>query len=182
MPPRERQDPGPAPGWSLDATRTSDRARRSCGRAASSTLLPWPTCTGSSSVPPTGLERTGNGGRRPVGGHVPRRGDARRPRHRSAGVARGGGDLQLTGVSAWTMRIIEICGLRDDARALSNGSGVDEHLDGPVELLLELVVRLGCVGQRDAVRRETLDAQRIVVGQQRQDLRHPPLHVRLTHP
>ena len=23
-----------------------------------------------------------------------------------------GGDLQLTGVSAWTMRIIEICGLR----------------------------------------------------------------------
>src|SRR5690349_22135791 len=63
------------------------------------------------------------------------------------------------------------------------GSRLQDDLDAAVLLLLEHVVGLRRLLQRHPVRRQVVHAQRVVVtGQQRQDVVHPLLHVRLAHP
>jgi anti-anti-sigma factor len=111
VPPRERQDRDPAPGWSLDATRTSDHTalvrasgefdlaavadvHRVIGRAADDLVAPVTVIADLSAV--TFLDAA------MLGALVTNR----------RALLEAGGNLQLTGVSAWTMRIIEICGLR----------------------------------------------------------------------
>src|SRR3954451_18213848 len=60
--------------------------------------------------------------------------------------------------------------------------GLEHDLHRAVRLLLERLVRLGRVVERQPVGGEALDAERILVGQERHDLRHPALDVRLAHP
>lgn len=111
MPSRERQDPEATPGWSLDATRTSDHTavvraagefdlaavadvHRVIARAAAELSAPATIVVDLSAV--TFLDAA------MLGALVTDR----------RALLEAGGDLQLTGISAWTMRIIEICGLR----------------------------------------------------------------------
>jgi anti-anti-sigma factor len=111
VPPRQRQDPDPLPGWTLDATRTSEQTalvraagefdlasvadvHRVIGRAAAELSAPATVVVDLSAV--TFLDAA------MLGALVTDR----------RALVEAGGDLQLTGVSAWTMRIIEICGLR----------------------------------------------------------------------
>src|SRR3954466_5764757 len=62
------------------------------------------------------------------------------------------------------------------------GLGLQHDLHGAVGLLLERLVGRGRVVERQPMRRELLHAERVLVAQQRHDLRHPALHVRLAHP
>ena len=111
MPSRERQDPDSAPGWSLDARRTSDHTavvrasgefdlaavadvHRVIARAAADLRVPATVIVDLSAV--TFLDAA------MLGALVTDR----------RALLEVGGDLQLTGVSPWTRRIIEICGLR----------------------------------------------------------------------
>lgn len=112
MPPRQRQDPGSARGWSLDASRTSagqalvrasgefdlaavDDVHRVVGRAAADLEPPPVVVIDLSQV--TFLDAA------MLGALVTER----------QALRAAGGDLLLTGVSRWVMRIIEICGLRE---------------------------------------------------------------------
>src|SRR4051794_32532078 len=58
----------------------------------------------------------------------------------------------------------------------------EDDLHDTVLLLLELGVGLGGLVQRQPVRRKLLDAQRVVIGEQRDDIVGPALDVGLTHP
>lgn len=49
-----------------------------------------------------------------------------------------------------------------------------------VALGLEHLVRLGCLGQRQVVRGELVDPQRVLTIEERQDVRDPAVHVRLS--
>jgi anti-sigma B factor antagonist len=112
VPPRQRQGPGPARGWSLDASRTSEgqalvRAsgefdlaavadvHQVIGRAAADLVPPAVVIVDLSEV--TFLDAA------MLGELVTER----------QAILVTGGDLLLTGVSSWAMRIIEICGLRE---------------------------------------------------------------------
>ncbi len=111
MPSRQRHDPGSARGWSLDATRTSANqavvraagefdlaavadVHRVVGGALADLSAPATIVVDLSGV--TFLDAA------MLGALVTER----------RAIRRRGGDLQLTGVSPWAMRIIEICGLR----------------------------------------------------------------------
>ncbi len=111
MPPRQRDDPDSVPGWSLQATRTAasrvvvravgefdlaavEDVHRVIGRAAAGLSAPATVVVDLSAV--TFLDAA------MLGALVSQR----------QSIRRRGGDLQLTGVSPWAMRIIEICGLR----------------------------------------------------------------------
>ncbi len=59
---------------------------------------------------------------------------------------------------------------------------LENDLDGAILLLLKDVVAVRCLIERQGVRREGVDAQRVVVCQQRHDVVDPFLHVGLTHP
>src|ERR671917_2301622 len=61
-------------------------------------------------------------------------------------------------------------------------SWLQEDLDSAVTLLLEHLVRLRCLVQRQGVGGEALHTERIVIGEQRQDVIHPPLDVCLPPP
>src|SRR4051794_19952920 len=60
-------------------------------------------------------------------------------------------------------------------------SRLQDDLDGPVLLVLEDLIPVRRLLQWQAMRREEIDAERVVVGQQRQDLIRPAPHVRLPH-
>ena len=111
MPPRERQDPGSAAGWSLSAEQTSpqravvqasgefdlaavDDVHRAIGAAAASLVQPAIVVVDLSAV--TFLDAA------MLGALVTER----------RAMQAAGGDLQIVGVSDWAMRIIDICGLR----------------------------------------------------------------------
>jgi hypothetical protein len=53
---------------------------------------------------------------------------------------------------------------------VGSDSGIEDDLDHSLLLLLEMLVCLRGGGQRKVVRGEAVDAERVVVGQQRQDL------------
>ncbi len=112
MPPRQRQDPGAARGWSLDVSRTSpgqaevrasgefdlaavDDVHRVIGRTAADLEQPPVVVIDLARV--TFLDAA------MLGALVTER----------QALRAAGGDLLLTGVSRWAMRIIEICGLRE---------------------------------------------------------------------
>jgi anti-anti-sigma factor len=112
VPPHQRQDPGAARGWSLDASRTSDgqalvRAggefdlaavadvHRVVSRTAAALTAPAVVVVDLSEV--TFLDAA------MLGALVTER----------RAMLEAGGELLLTGLSAWAMRIIEICGLRE---------------------------------------------------------------------
>jgi anti-anti-sigma factor len=112
VPSRQRQDPGSARGWSLDAVRTSEgealvRAsgefdlaavadvHRVIARLAAGLAAPAVVIVDLAEV--TFLDAA------MLGALVTER----------QAMRRGGGDLMLTGVSRWAMRVIEICGLRE---------------------------------------------------------------------
>src|SRR5215217_1486327 len=60
---------------------------------------------------------------------------------------------------------------------------LEHDLDAAVLLLLEDLVRVRRLLERHPVRRQVVHAQRVVVaGQQRHDVVHPALDVRLAHP
>src|SRR3954447_17390781 len=59
--------------------------------------------------------------------------------------------------------------------------GLQDDLHRAVGLLLERLVGLRRVVERQPVRGEGVHAERIRVGEERRDLRHPALHVRLAH-
>src|SRR4051812_2660026 len=62
-------------------------------------------------------------------------------------------------------------------------SGLQEHLERPVLLLLEDLVRVRGVLERQVVRGEVVDAERVLVAaEQRQDVVDPAPDVRLPHP
>jgi anti-anti-sigma factor len=111
VPPRERHDTGRAGGWSLDAEQTSperalvraagefdlaavDDVHRAIGAAAAALAQPATVVVDLSAV--TFLDAA------MLGALVTER----------RAMQAAGGDLQLVGVSAWAMRIIDICGLR----------------------------------------------------------------------
>ena len=111
MPPRERHDPEPARGWSLDTTHESpssavvraggefdlaavDDVHRVIGAAAAALTQPAKVVVDLSAV--TFLDAA------MLGALVTER----------RAMLAAGGDLQLAGVSSWAMRIIDICGLR----------------------------------------------------------------------
>ena len=111
MPSRQRQDPDPPAGWSLDASQVTasevlvrasgefdlaavDDVHRSIGQAAAGLSPPAVVVVDLSGV--TFLDAA------MLGALVTER----------RAIRRSGGDLRLTGVGAWAMRIIDICGLR----------------------------------------------------------------------
>ncbi len=111
MPPRQRQDPDSGPGWSLRATSRS--ASQALVRAAGEfDLAAVPdvhrvigeVAAGLSSPVLVVVDLTGVTflDAAMLGALVTQR----------RALRDGGGDLQLTGVSTWVMRIVEICGLR----------------------------------------------------------------------
>ena len=65
---------------------------------------------------------------------------------------------------------------------LQRESWYEHDLDGAVALRLEHRVRRRCLGQRDVMRRERVDAERVVVDEQGQDVVDPAPHVGLAHP
>src|SRR3954447_13468266 len=71
--------------------------------------------------------------------------------------------------------------LRPPSVRTAGASGLQHDLDGAVLLLLEGLVGVGGVVERQVVGGEALHAQRVIVGEQRHDLRHPALDVRLAH-
>ena len=112
MPPRQRQGPGSARGWSLDASRTSPgqavvRASGEFDLAAVDDVHRVISRTALALEPPAvvvvDLAQVTFLDAAMLGALVT---------ERRAILARGG-DLLLTGVSRWALRIIEICGLRE---------------------------------------------------------------------
>src|SRR5215210_4957837 len=67
------------------------------------------------------------------------------------------------------------------ARGRGPGSGREQHLDRAVLLLAEVGVGLGGLRERDVVGGEAVDAEGVLVGEQREDVRHPPPDVGLPH-
>jgi anti-anti-sigma factor len=111
VPPRQRDDSGSAPGWSLDVshTTTSTAVVAAIGEfdvaavgdvhrviAVTASALTAPATVVIDLTAVTFLDAA------MLGALVTDR----------RAIRDNGGDLQLTGVSAWAMRIIEICGLR----------------------------------------------------------------------
>lgn len=60
-------------------------------------------------------------------------------------------------------------------------SGLEQRLDHSVFLVLEHLVRLGAFFQRHVVGGEGIDAEGVLVGEQRQEVIHPVLHIGLPH-
>src|SRR6185312_5460196 len=68
------------------------------------------------------------------------------------------------------------------ARTSPTRSWLEQHLEGPVLLLLEPLVGLWRLSERHVVGGEAIDAERVVVaGEERQDVVHPALDVGLAH-
>lgn len=112
MPPRQRQDSGSARGWSLDASRTSQgealvRAVGEFDLAAVPDVHQVISGAAADLQPPAvvvvDLAQVTFLDAAMLGALVTER----------QAIRDGGGDLLLTGVSRWAMRIIEICGLRE---------------------------------------------------------------------
>jgi anti-sigma B factor antagonist len=112
VPPRQRQDPGSARGWSLDASRPSAgqavvRARGEFDLAAVDDVHRVISGAAAALEPPPivviDLSQVTFLDAAMLGALVTER----------RGLLASGGDLLLTGVSRWAMRIIEICGLRE---------------------------------------------------------------------
>jgi anti-sigma B factor antagonist len=112
VPPRQRQDPGPARGWSLDASRTSPgqavvRASGEFDLAAVADVHRVISRTAAGLQPPAvvvvDLSQVTFLDAAMLGALVTER----------QAILASGGDLLLTGVSRWAMRLIEICGLRE---------------------------------------------------------------------
>jgi anti-anti-sigma factor len=112
VPPRQRQDPGSARGWSLDASRTSAgqavvRAIGEFDLAAVADVHQVISRAAADLEPPAvvvvDLSQVSFLDAAMLGALVTQR----------RAILAAGGDLLLTGVSRWAMRIIEICGLRE---------------------------------------------------------------------
>jgi anti-anti-sigma factor len=112
VPPRQRQDPGSARGWSLDASRTSAghaevRASGEFDLAAIADVHRVVSRVAAGLEPPAivvvDLSQVTFLDAAMLGALVTER----------QAILAGGGDLVLSGVTPWAMRIIEICGLRE---------------------------------------------------------------------
>src|SRR3954452_8663158 len=92
--------------------------------------------------------------------------------------------MACSSIECTSPRYLTICSwMVRSVMVLLSSSRLEYDLDRAVSLLLEQLVGVRCAIEREPVRRQIVDAERVVVaGQQRHDLVGPAPDMRLAHP